>query len=183
MIENFQWFAIRVTYSREMKLKKYLDSVNIKSFIPMHYIESTKNGQRKKILVPIIHNLIFIFSSRKILDAIKQKVIVEKIPIRYIMDKASNTPIIIPERDMQNFIAVSGSLDEQLLYLTDIEPMLGKGDRVRVIGGIFKGVEGEILRLKRDRRVVVSIKGIIAVATTFIHHSLLQKIDQKNTNC
>lgn len=34
-----------------------------------------------------------------------------------------------------------------------------EGDRVRVTGGIFEGVEGEFVRIKGDRRVVVSIRG------------------------
>ena len=51
-----------------------------------------------------------------------------------------------------------------------------KGERVRVTGGIFEGVEGEFIRVKNDRRVVVSIRGVMAVATTFIHPSLIEPI-------
>ena len=40
----------------------------------------------------------------------------------------------------------------------------------------FKGAEGELIRVKGDRRVVVRINGIMAVATTFIHPKDIDKI-------
>ena len=47
-----------------------------------------------------------------------------------------------------------------------------------MLGGIFEGAEGTLLRIKGDRRVVVSIPGVIAVATANIHASLLEKIKE-----
>lgn len=54
-----------------------------------------------------------------------------------------------------------------------------KGDRVRITGGVFEGVEGIFVRVKGDRRVVVSIQGVMAVATTFIHPSLIVPITEE----
>lgn len=34
-----QWYAIRVTYSREMAAKSYLDSIGIESYVPMHFAD------------------------------------------------------------------------------------------------------------------------------------------------
>ena len=51
------------------------------------------------------------------------------------------------------------------------------GDKVEVLEGIFKGCKGEIMRVKGDRRLVVSIAGLVVVATAFIHPSLVRKID------
>ena len=45
-----------------------------------------------------------------------------------------------------------------------------------VTGGPFKGAEGHIKRIKRDRRLIVTIKGVVAVATAYIHPSLLRKV-------
>jgi ribosomal protein L24 len=50
------------------------------------------------------------------------------------------------------------------------------GDRVVVTDGPFKGAEGHIRRIKKDRRLVVAIAGVVAVATTYIHPSMLKKI-------
>ena len=176
ILPKLKWYAIRVTYSREKKFKEYLDAQAIENFLPMQCKLVKKRGKMVKDLVPVVHNLIFVKSVRSVLDVIKQEV--EWItPIRYITDLSTQEPIIVPESQMRSFIAVAGSLDEQLLYLDNhIDTVLEKGNRVLVTSGVFSGVEGVVLRIKRDQRVVVSIKGVIAVATAFIHPSLLQRI-------
>ncbi len=168
------WFAIRVTYNREMKVKHELDSRHIENFLPMKYRIVTRGERRIKEKVPAIHNLIFIYTKREQLQELKDTT---TLPIRYIMDRETHTPIVIPARQMQSFIAVSGTLDEQLIYLEPDMSKLKKGDRVRITGGMFEGAEGYFMRIKGDRRVVVCVQGIAAVATTFIHPTLLEKID------
>ena len=64
-----------------------------------------------------------------------------------------------------------------MVYLEPSAVAFRKGQRVRVTGGIFAGVEGEFIRVKNDRRVMVSIQGVMAVATTYIHPSLIEPLD------
>ncbi|MDR1056202.1 MAG: UpxY family transcription antiterminator [Prevotellaceae bacterium] len=173
---NIFWYAVRVTYCREMIFKKHLDALNIENFIPMQYTLVEKGGKKRKKLVPVIHNLIFIKVTRGVLDGIKQKVENET-PIRYIIDKAVNRPVTVPDKQMENFINVSKHYDEQIVYL-DIST-LKKGDKVRITGGPFSGIEGEFLRVKGDRRVVVNLENIMAVATAFIHPSLIEILHEQ----
>ena len=172
------WYALRVTYSRELALKEYLDTQHIESFIPMHYEYMEKNGRRLRKLVPAVHNLVFVHSTRARIDALKDEAGM-RIPIRYIMDRANHAPIIIPDAQMRSFILVAGSYEEAILYVEPAELQLVKGQRVRITGGIFEGVIGEFVRIRRDRRVVVNIEGVMAVATTFIHSSLVQPIEEE----
>ena len=83
---------------------------------------------------------------------------------------------VVPDRQMSSFIAVAGAYDEQVVYLDSQVVSLREGDRVRITGGVFAGVEGVFLRVKGDRRVVVSIEGVMAVATAFVHPSLIERI-------
>lgn len=170
-----QWFAMRVTYGREVKLQNYLNEQNVKSFIPMQYKMLIKHGVKERKLVSAVHNLIFIYSSSAYLDILKKEVD-NVTPMRYMIDKATKLPIVVPEREMNNFIAIAGTLDEQLIYLKDVNAAIKKGDRVQVVGGVFAGVEGEVLRIRQNRRVVVTIKGVVAVAATFMDSSFLKKI-------
>ena len=40
--ENRQyWYALRVTYGREMLVKGYLDGIGVESYIPMHFARRT----------------------------------------------------------------------------------------------------------------------------------------------
>jgi transcription antitermination factor NusG len=52
------------------------------------------------------------------------------------------------------------------------------GDKVRVTGGPFKGAEGYIKRIRGNRRLVVALEGIIAVATTYIPGRFLEKMPE-----
>lgn len=85
-------------------------------------------------------------------------------------------PIAIPVRQMQMFMMVSSGDQEGLEYFEDGAFNWKKGERVRVIDGRFKGLEGEIKRINGDHRLIVTIEGICAVATTYIPRCFLEKI-------
>ncbi|WP_455585848.1 UpxY family transcription antiterminator [Bacteroides sp.] len=170
------WYPLRVTYSRELLLKEVLDAEKIENFIPMRY-EYIKQGDRKiRKLVPVVHNLVFVHTSFACIDQIKKSRL--SLSIRYIIDRETNRPLIVPESQMRSFIAVSGNYEEQIVYLDPALTALRKGDQVRITGGIFEGVEGVIIRVKGDRRVSVCIQGVMAVATAYIHPSLIEVISE-----
>ena len=127
--------------------------------------------------MPVIHNLIFVYCTSKEIEKIKKESPIST-KIRYIIDSETRKPIIVPEKQMEDFIAVSGSIDEQILYLTPQEVALKNGDYVRITDGIWKGIEGKLVRIKKNLRVVVELQGLAAVATTSIHPSLVEKIEK-----
>ena len=69
-------------------------------------------------------------------------------------------------------------MDDLLLYFQPDELNLSKGTKVRITGGEFEGQEGIFLKVKgaRDRRVVIEIQGVIAVAMATIHPDLIEVI-------
>ena len=168
---------MRVTYCRELFFKVYLVAEGIENYIPMRYEYVVRKERRLRKLVPAVHNLVFVRSTRERMDEIKNKPGMN-IPIRYIMDRETRQPIVIPDSQMRSFIAVSGTYDQAVLYLEPTELNLSQGTRVRITGGIFEGVEGVFVRVRHDRRVVVNIEGVMAVATTFVHASLVEEIGE-----
>lgn len=169
-----QWYAIRVTYRQEMKVKHDLDRRHVESFIPMRTEIQIRGTRKIKVRIPAIHNLIFVRMDE---DEMREYKMTTPLPIRYIMNKSTGKPTIIPDQQMNNFIGVAGSDDEQLIYLSPNPKEWKSGQRVRIIGGVMKGYEGRFVRVKGDRRVVVEIPGLIAVATGFIHPSMLEPIE------
>lgn len=173
--ENKVWYALRVTYNRELKVKSDLDARGISSFVPMQYKRVLREGRMIKKLVPSVHNLVFVNIEPARMAEYKAST---ALPVRYIMNHETHKPIIVPDRQMKSFIAVAGTHDEQLIYLDPNPGDFSQGDRVRILAGPFEGAEGVFVRVKGDRRVVVNIPGIVAVATTFIHPSLIEKINK-----
>ena len=98
--------------------------------------------------------------------------------LQYMVDTRSRQKIVVPEEQMKHFIAVAGTHHEQLLYFAPEEVNLSKGTKVRIRGGEFEGYEGIFIKVKgaRDRRVVIQIQGVVAVAMATIHPDLIEPI-------
>ena len=79
---QLHWYAVRVTYSRELSLKDYLDKENIENFIPMRYEYVIRNERRVRKLVPAIHNLVFLRSTRSRIDEIKNNPVLNMVSDR-----------------------------------------------------------------------------------------------------
>lgn len=176
--EGIHWFPMRVTYHRELKIKTLLDKSNIENFIPMRYeLVETKNEGKKRVLMPAIHNLVFVHSTQETLTRLKMTH-TEFSPMRYMMKKSlidskRSEIIIVPDDQMNNFIRVASVQDDRVIFLNYEELNNNTGKRVKIIDGYFAGVEGTIKRINRNKRVVVQIEGVAAVAIAFVPASCL----------
>ena len=164
---TMSWFAIRVTYGRELKFKKLLEDAGFQVFVPMRRKKVEKDGKTAVVTVPAVSNLCFVNSERDLLDSFLHS-FGEASWGHYIWDKATRKPIIVPDKAMEDFIQVSLVMSDDILYLRDITSKLREGQKVRVIDGPFKGIEGTVVRIKRSRRIVVELPGMLAIATTYV---------------
>lgn len=169
------WFAMRVTYSRELRMKEVLEEKGIECFIPMRYQNKLVRGRKAKILKPVIHNLLFAHATKEEIQEAKKGYDY----LQYIINR-EHQKIIVPDAQMQTFIAVAGTYDDQLIWINPEDLNLKKGTRVRITAGDFEGQEGVFVKVKgsRDKRVVIAIKGVIAVAMATLHPSLIEVIKE-----
>lgn len=173
------WYVLRVTYQRELIAKRRLDELNIESFVPTHQVRGKLAGGRVVMQRrALVHNYIFVHSDRTTIDRIKQ---FELPYLRYVMHNKDNVRqmMVVPEEQMRSFMLITGTEDERLMLLQPENIDLELGTRVRIIGGLFAGAEGALVKLPgmRDRRVVVKIDGVAAVATPKIERELLEIIE------
>ena len=84
------------------------------------------------------------------------------------------------DHQMRQFIAVAGTYDEHLIFFSPDEVNLRKGTKVRITGGDFEGYEGVFVKVKgaRDRRVVISLQGVIAMAMATLSPDLIEVIEE-----
>lgn len=168
------WYALRIFYNRIEPLRQTLDVAAIRYFYPHHLVEKCSDGGLDYVQEPIIKSLIFIRSTCESLDMIRLKHVGSVSPY---FDHRTRKPLIIPDEQMEPFIKLCDIKDSGLEYLGEDSPQFHKGDRVRVIDGIFKGYEGHIKRIKHDRRLIVTIEGVAAFATKFIPPAFLEKVE------
>mgnify|MGYP003295833817 CR=1 FL=1 len=151
------WYAAKVFFNKTLPIAKELEERDIRSYIPSDVITS----------------LVFFRSSELFAREFQQKHLNQL----YVYSRfGTRNPIAIPDEEMELFIFVTSAGQKGLIFLGDDKPEYHVGDLVRVTDGPFKGAEGHIKRIKKDRRLVISIRGVAAIATTFIHPSLLEKV-------
>ena len=136
-------------------------------FVPMCTKKVEKNGKRITVTVPAVSNLCFVHTTKDALNQIFEKM-GEARYVSFFWDKATREPIVVSDKAMADFMQISRVMADETLYLKDVTAKLQAGQKVRVLEGPFKGVEGTVIRVKRSRRVVVDFPGLLAIATTFI---------------
>lgn len=173
------WFPMRVTYSRELKVKAELDRLEIENFVPMTYkVADADTDHPHRELVPAINNLIFVRSTQEVISRLKLSNDVLE-PLRYMIDHTTDKAheiMTVSDRQMENFMQVASRTDDSVMFLDENSVVGREGKRVIIMGGAFEGVEGVIRRVKRCKRVVVELEGIASVAIAFVPAALLKEI-------
>lgn len=170
--DNRQWYAIRVMYRREIAVKSWLDERGIGNYLPMQEVEKSCYGRKRKVQAPLIHNLIFIRSSADEMREIKSRT---ALPVCYIMNRATKSPIVVPDREMKDFMAVVAARGcVETVEAHELE--LITGDRVRVTEGPFRGIEGRCVRHKGRTKIAVEICEVATALTAYIPLKYIEKI-------
>lgn len=155
--EAIHWYAAKVFWNRMSPIREKLMEDHVEYYVPEQ-----------------IGSLVFMQATE---DYLKQFESQHFDKIWVYRDIESKKHSIIPDREMEVFISVCSAGKQGLTFLGDDKPAYHQGDKVRVTEGPFKGAEGYITRIKKDRRLVVSIQGVVAVATTYIHPQFLKVIE------
>ena len=175
--EQMSWFALSAPYRNEKRAKCLLESKGIKTFLPMRYeIVKNRYGGKSKELVPAVSNLLFAYSTQEGLQQVKTGVKYLQYKVR--PERGKNVPIIVPDNQMEQFITICKNYNEQLSYFTAEEIDLKAGQRIKVIGGEFDGLEGYFVKIKgkRNKRIVVHLPDLVSVALTEINDGLIEAI-------
>ena len=171
------WFAMSATYRNEMRAKSLLESKGIECFVPMCYrIVESRTGVKSRKLLPAIHNLIFAHTTKEQIQEAKNGV--HYLQYRVKREMGKNVPIVVPDEQMAHFMTACRADNETLRYLQPEEIDISRGTRIRVIGGIFDGIEGNFVKVKgiRNKRVVVSLEGLASIALTEITDGLIEVV-------
>lgn len=160
---HMQWFAMRATYHRELAVRANLLEQDIRCYVPLKRVTKVANGRKTEVMVPLVSNLVFVYCEKDLLQKVKAKM--PQLQYMTTREQGRNVPIIVPDKQMSDFMAVT----EKGHDMTFFEPGMinvKAGTRVRVHGGPFDGIEGAFIKIsgKRNRRVVIELEGLIAVA-------------------
>lgn len=168
------WFALKVFYNKVFAIEELLLKKKIKCYIPCETVKVLKQDGTKNVRKPVINSLLFFHSETYIAKEI-QKILTDKVILYTRQIDFKKIPLAIPEREMNIFMLVTSSGEKGLEYFDTDNPKFYQGDHVKVIDGTFKGAEGYICRIKKNHRLIITVHGVCAVATSYIPQAFLKK--------
>ena len=195
---KLNWYALKVFFGKVFEYEARLGDMDLETYIPvrkdllkgeehmraMRRLATPDDRRRDNQFeqvgpliykrVPVVSSLLFVRAPKERLKEI-ETCIKDKGFIYKTADR--ETFAVIPDKQMAMFQLVCSSGAEGLDFFADDDLTRYKaGDKVRVLEGPLKGAEGYIKRIRKDRRLLVSIEGFIAVATSFIPPQFLEKV-------
>lgn len=202
------WYAVKVFYNKVFEMEDKLASRGLPSYLAIEkvplkgaehlaaarYLTSLPEGSRADARYlregPVIYLRRPMVSSLIFVQATPEQILRLDLELRepyrngrgrgFVYKTADHLSYAaIPDRQMAAFRLVTESGVSGLTFFADDEITRYKqGDRVRVTEGPLKGAEGYIRRIRKDRRLLVSIEGVVAVATSYIPMSQLMKVEE-----
>ena len=173
MVANnkINWYVAYTRVNQELLIKKKLDTLGIENFLPQEELVRDTPAGRKKIRVLLIHGMIFIRTDKATSFSLINDHMLNVVSLKDIEGRHS---LIVPDKQMEDFMFL---LDFSTNGIEVLNKNLKRGDRVRVIKGPLQGLEGELVRLKGHKRVIIRLEGVASIATSYIPSSFLERIE------
>ena len=140
-----QWFALKVS-RKEALATSTLEKAGLRVYCPMASTDTTIQGKKVIVERPLIPNTVFVYAPFRQLNSLKNA----HPFITYCYKKVDGKYKIlqIPTREMERFIDSSTKMKNDITYFHPDEVELKQGDRVKIVGGLFDGYEGTLLKAK-----------------------------------
>ena len=167
-----QWFAIRTR--QDFRAEKVLGAVCDEVFFPKKIVAVPGKRAHKRAIIPHV-----LFIKTSLANALALEADGRKHPDMFISfwiyryPKENKIQVISQHSiDLLRLLSMDGPSECEIFNKTDFR----ENEHVRVIGGDYKGHEGYVQRVKKNKHVVIKIEGICMVMLPFIPPSLLEKI-------
>ena len=168
------WGYIRIQHMSANVFEDRLQHRRLEGdFRPRCFIHRTVRVRQKpngkgvtKEHVPTVSGLIFLQGTTRQLRTFLR----QNFPQYYLCNNcATHRPASIPDSVMQPFMTILQTAPDRITFMRDPFIKFVKGHvRLRVLTGPFAGQEGYIIRIKRDRQLIMDFGGY-AVAISGVH--------------
>ena len=147
------------TFEKRMEICREKDNTVPRFFIHRSYVYRPKQGDKgvKKELLPSVSGLIFLQGTIRDLQTFLSR----NFPLYHLVNNCSTgKPASIDNVTMEPFMKVLQTHPEHITFLRDpFVKFAQKHVKLRVLTGLFRGQEGYIVRIDRDRQLVMEFGG------------------------
>ena len=179
-----RWYVLRASYGREDRASDYIIEDGTFVYIAKRYARKAVNGKQKKVLETLIPNLLFVYTTEdKAEEYVKNTPVLSYLTYYYnhfeLDDDQKNPPLTVSRKEMENFIIATCNKSEHLKFVDETQCHFKGGETVKVIDGIFKGVEGRVARVSGQQRVVITLSQVGLVSTAYVPTAFLKVKSEK----
>jgi transcription antitermination factor NusG len=164
------WYVAHTRHGAELGVRNRLSELGVEHFVPTR----KRRSSRGKGLVeePLLTCLVFLRATRAdALDLIHG----QGLKADYLFDCATRKLMTVPDKEMEDFRRVFDlSVEEGGL----MEKPLSVGERVRVVRGVLRGVEGHVLEIQGRTYVVVGLLDCL-FARARVPRAWLEKVENR----
>ena len=149
-----RWVAALVQMNCEKKVSAKLDKMGIANYVPVQQEEHQWNDRKKKIDRVVIPMIVFVRLAQDEEDDFRRLSFILKF-ITYPGSKELATPI--PDEQIEKLKFLLHNADAKVSIVENLKV----GDRVRLIRGPMKGLEGELSYIDENKPIVaIRIDGL-----------------------
>ena len=145
-----RWLAALVKMNCEKKVAAKLDKLGITNYVPIQQEEHQWSDRKKKVYHVVIPMVVFIRISLDKVDELRKLSYILKF-INYPGSKELATSI--PDEQIERLKFLLSNADGKVSIVENLKV----GDRVRLIKGPMKGLEGELSYIE-DNKLIVAIR-------------------------
>lgn len=187
--KDYQWFYMHASFGKNLQAQEELSRFGIFSYIPYETIRGvSSDGKTTFIRKPIFKSYLFVLSSLEKIKLFANNLNSEySIPyLHFVYNHAdkneygASTRMIVPHRSMVSFIRLAEFRTSKVHSVDEKKVRFLEGDPVRIIDGVFKGIEGRVARIHNQTTVVVTLEGIISMTTAYIPKGFMEPIKEES---
>lgn len=167
--EQLKWYALHSRSRHEDVVYNGLKNKSIETFLPKIQVMSRRKDRRKRIMVPLLPGYVFVRSDlnpEHYLDILKTYGVVRMVGIQ-------GKPFPVKDDEISSLQVLNGT-DRTVRN----HAFMKKGDRIIIIDGPLKGLEGFYLKHKgKSDNIVVSVELLQRSLAVEIENWNVEKVD------
>ena len=178
------WYVVRATQSRAFAVADALKAMDLQVYLPMRKVRETvtANGITDYVYHDelLSRSLLFVRCTEPQMEDLVHRSGIKGFTPYYNHFEQNrfgrDLYLIVPDRQMENFMRIVQTDNENIIVRLGEDLHLARGKRVLVADGQFAGVEGIVMRIAGQRRVVVQLQGLGYAATAFVPTAFLRDV-------
>lgn len=165
------WYAFVTRPRHEKRVKQHLDGGGVECYLPLRKSLRQWKDRKKLVEVPLFSCYIFVHV------AYVHRYEVLKVPSVVRIVSLGHQPTPVREEEIE---AIRRILESDQFY--EVSGELHLGERVEIVAGPLKSVEGELVSFRGGQRVVVNIGAIGQSLVVEVDKRIIRTVRRKTAN-